>query len=139
MEREKLKRKIVEVLKPYRFIDFALLFGSEATGKTHPMSDVDIAISSQRALDLLLLGGIVAELESAVERPVDLLLLNDLPGKNPKLAFSVLSHHEILLIRNEERYFTFKEETYRYYFDQAPMLRSFDEAFLKRTTHGTLR
>ena len=102
----------------------------------HPLSDVDIAISSREELDLIDLGGMIADLETVLEKSVDLVLLDDLPRRNPKLAFSIVDRHEVLLMRNEEKYFTFKEEAYRHYFDFAPMLHLFEEAFYQRVVHG---
>jgi len=66
-----------DTLAGYDFIAFALLFGSYARRATFPWSDVDIAIYATRALDLLEMGGIIAALEHAVHRDVDLVVLND--------------------------------------------------------------
>ncbi|WP_292661919.1 nucleotidyltransferase domain-containing protein [Nitratifractor sp.] len=134
-----MKEKIREVLEQYSCIDFALLFGSAAKGKMHPMSDVDIAISTEEELGLLDLGRIIAELESALEKPVDLLRLDDLPRENPKLAFSIVNEHIVLLQRREEKYYAFKEAAYRYYFDQAWIFGASLRSFQKRVSRGTLR
>ncbi|WP_292655802.1 nucleotidyltransferase domain-containing protein [Nitratifractor sp.] len=126
------EEKITEVLKQEKCIDFALLFGSSAKGSTHPMSDIDIALYLREPMSLLEEGALIAELESVSDRPVDLVLLNDLPQEQPKLAFSILQNHKILFQRHPEKYIEFKEQTYRHYFDQAPMFHLFDEAFIRR-------
>jgi len=126
------EKEIIEVLKGVECIDFALLFGSSANGSTHSMSDIDIAVHLREPMELLEEGALIAELESAAGRPIDLVVLNDLPSRQPKLAFSILQNHKILLQRHPEKYIDFKERTYRHYFDQAPMFRLFDEAFIQR-------
>jgi len=83
------ENKIIEVLKEVDGIDFALLFGSSANGKRHPMSDIDIAVHLRKPMNLLEEGALLAELESAASRPIDLVPLNDLPSRQPKLAFSI--------------------------------------------------
>ncbi|WP_456433325.1 type VII toxin-antitoxin system MntA family adenylyltransferase antitoxin [Nitratifractor sp.] len=113
-------------------IQFALLFGSFADDSAHGMSDIDIAVSLRSPMELLEMGALIAQLESLTRRRVDLLVVNDLPEERPKLAFSIVQSHRILLIRDEEAYIDFKERTYRNYFDQEAMFRQFDESFVRK-------
>ena len=62
-------------------VGYALIFGSEATDRRTPFSDVDIAIGLKEGarLDQRDLGAIVSNLERAIGRTVDLVLLDDAP------------------------------------------------------------
>ena len=65
-----------DLLASHDAILFALLFGSMATGYTHPWSDVDIGVYVTTPLSLLEAGKLTAALERLVERDVDLLVLS---------------------------------------------------------------
>ncbi|WP_456402350.1 type VII toxin-antitoxin system MntA family adenylyltransferase antitoxin [Hydrogenimonas sp.] len=126
-----------EVLQPYNFIDFALLFGSCASGKDHPMSDIDIAIHTNRPIDLLEQGALIGALEERLGKDVDLVILNNLYKKNAKLAFNIVDNHTIIFNRSQKAYADFKFHTYKYYFDQKPMYEMFDKALKERLADGT--
>lgn len=48
---EEIKPKIKELAEKYR-LTLVVLFGSQATGKTHPQSDIDFAFLPSRAMNL---------------------------------------------------------------------------------------
>lgn len=50
MNYEAYKLKIAEIAKKYS-LDFVVIFGSQATGRTHPKSDVDIGVISHEEVD----------------------------------------------------------------------------------------
>ncbi len=125
------------VLEPYDYIDFALLFGSYVSGKQHAMSDVDIAIMTEKPIDLFEYGRVVAEIEGVVHKKVDLVLLNGLEKENPKLAFAIVDNHRVIFNRNRQKYIDFKTDTYKYYFDHLPMYEMFDRALKKRIADGS--
>ena len=52
MDIENIKPKIAKLAEKYG-LSLVLLFGSQATGKTHPRSDVDIAYLSEKPVDLM--------------------------------------------------------------------------------------
>ncbi len=125
------------LLQSYQFIDFALLFGSYANGTQQSLSDIDIAIHTNRPISLLEQGELISALEDALQKKIDLILLNALYKKNAKLAFNIVDNHRIIFCHDQESYVDFKTYTYKYYFDQKPMYEMFDKALLERIKNGT--
>jgi len=80
-------------------IAYALLFGSAATGRAHPGSDVDVAIelAAGSEASVARLGALAASLEAAVGRPVHLVLLDEAP---PGLAYRVFRDGQAILVRD---------------------------------------
>jgi predicted nucleotidyltransferase len=66
-----------------------VLFGSWARGDIRPFSDIDLAISLPVNPDLLVLGDLAGTVEAASGRQVDVVLLRDLPERDPELAFKI--------------------------------------------------
>ena len=85
-----------EVLLADDRIAYALLFGSTARGDTHPFSDVDVAIGLRSGVkfDLHDIGGLISELERAVKRDVDVVILDKAP---PGLAYRVFRDGRLLV------------------------------------------
>jgi predicted nucleotidyltransferase len=139
MQRSRQDIKVVkDITGRYDFIRYALLFGSQAGEEAHPMSDFDIAIAADREIDLMQLGEIVSRLEAALDSKVDILLLNELPRKDPLLAYNIYRNHTVILLRDREAYERFKLEALHSYMDFQPVLREQQAAFLKRIADGTL-
>lgn len=130
-------KTIKELLVDYHFIDFVLLFGSYARGTQSTLSDIDIAIHTNRSIDLLEQGEIISLLESRLEKKVDLVVLNDLYKKSAKMAYNVIASHKIILCNDRKKYIDFKTYTYKYYFDLEPMYEMFEKAMLERIDRGT--
>lgn len=125
------------VLYACEYIDFALLFGSYADTTFSSLSDVDIAVYTNRPIDLLEQGYLVSTLEDAVDKPIDLVLLNNLYKHHAKLAFNIVDKHQVLLQKNRKKYVEFKTYTYKYYFDQKEMYTMFDKSLKTRIERGT--
>jgi predicted nucleotidyltransferase len=64
---------ISRILEGHPEIRLALLFGSIATGRATPESDLDVAIKAERALSSLDKTALIEELAEATGRPVDLI------------------------------------------------------------------
>ena len=126
------------VLSQYDYIDYALLFGSYANGKEYAMSDIDIALYTTRDLSLYEVGTIISDMESALERKIDLVLLNDLPFQRPLLAYNIYLNHRIIFNNNPEAYHKFKEMALHAYMDFKPMIEDQNRAFDQRIQNGTL-
>lgn len=79
---------------------YAVLFGSSARGTVHAASDVDIAVglNSGAHLHTLDIGALMARLEDAAGRPVDLVLLDEAP---PGLAYRVFRDGRTLFSRDD--------------------------------------
>ena len=132
-----ITESVQQLLKPYDFIDFALLFGSYARDKQTTLSDIDIAIYTSRPLGLLEQGNILSVLEERLGKNIDLVLLNGLEKENAKMAFNIIDNHKVILNKNQQKYIEFKANTYKYYFDLKPMYEMFDNALKERIANGT--
>jgi predicted nucleotidyltransferase len=80
-------------------IAYALLFGSRARGTEHASSDTDVAIELVHGAprDHRTLGGLIARLESAAGRPIDLVLLDEAPAP---LAYRIFRDGRLLIERD---------------------------------------
>jgi predicted nucleotidyltransferase len=80
-------------------VAYALLFGSHVRGTGRADSDADVAIelTADAARDVHTLGGLAARLESAIGRPVDLVLLDEAPAP---LAYRIFRDGRVLVERD---------------------------------------
>ena len=90
--------QIKELLSQQPGIELAVLYGSAATGKMRPDSDVDIAVLFKEPLTINQKINIVAQLEKVTNRTVDLTDLSNLSGTILK---EVLTKGKVLLELNE--------------------------------------
>jgi predicted nucleotidyltransferase len=101
-------------------VAYAILFGSSARGTGHPSSDVDVAvelaIGAER--DPRTLGGLVARLESAARRPVDLVLLDEAPAP---LAYRIFRDGRLLVERDRAALVARKTRAILDYLDFKPI------------------
>ncbi len=67
------------LLAHFHRFDFASFFGSFAENKVNNLSDVDIAIFTDKYLSLIEIGFMTAQLESICKRRVDLIVCNRSP------------------------------------------------------------
>ncbi|MBI3958809.1 MAG: nucleotidyltransferase domain-containing protein [Chloroflexi bacterium] len=116
----------------------AYLFGSRATGRVHPGSDVDIAVLLDedalpqttgwggpllsRRLDL------IAAAEQFADCEVDVITLND---ASPLLSFEVLRKGRLLYEGNRLQRIEFEVRAGKIYNDLEPMYRFFNDALRK--------
>ena len=98
----------------------AVLFGSRARGSARANSDVDVAVAltAGAARDPLALGGLAARLESAVARPVSLVLLDEAP---PPLAYRIFRDGRVLVERDRAALVTRKARAILDYLDFKPV------------------
>jgi predicted nucleotidyltransferase len=63
-------------------ISYALVFGSTARGTAHAASDLDVAMGLEPGLRLkaLELGALIARLQSAAGRAIDVVILGEAPA-----------------------------------------------------------
>ena len=82
-------------------VAYALLFGSAARGTAHVGSDLDVAIGLRAGVTLepREVGALIADLERAAGRAVDLVLLNEAP---PALAYRVF-RDGVVLVEQDHR------------------------------------
>lgn len=127
---------LIDVLARYESIVFALLFGSQCSGNLRFDSDIDIALYFEALPDLLMLGEIIAQLENATNKKIDLIVLNDLHAKNPLLAYNITGQHDILINHDRDRYEVFKHRSYINYFDFEPIIVAQNKKLIEELKHG---
>lgn len=112
----------------------AYLFGSAARGQQGPDSDVDVGIVEGRRgppslADLDRQARIQSELESLLERDVDLVSLDGAP---PDLLHRVLVDRVLLHDGNPEQRIEFEIQARNAYFDIVPHLEQYRRIVLAR-------
>ena len=90
---------VQDVLQADQRIRYALVFGSSARGSSRPDSDLDVAIGVDAPFAVGELGDLIARLESACGRTVDLVLLDEAP---PALAYRVFKDGVVVFERDRE-------------------------------------
>ena len=120
MDRE-LRAQIIDFFATAPGVAAVYLFGSTARGDDHAGSDVDVAVlfevTPPRTLDGRF--AVAADLERALGRPVDLIVMNDAPVD---LRIRVLREGELLVDRNRSLRIASEVRTRNEYFDFEPVL-----------------
>lgn len=138
LDKKILKEQITEILSPLPYISFAYLFGSQASGVTGLLSDVDIAVFFNEIMDDREKAyGPECELSIDLERllgyPVDLVVLNK---ASILLRYQVLKKGELLFCHSKKVRIKFHEETIRLYLDFLPFRNVQNEYLKKRINKG---
>jgi len=105
-----------------------IIFGSYAKGKTHPNSDLDIALSFENnklSIDKLRL---IFELEGIFEKQVDLVILK--PMTDPLLRFEVFSRGRPLYMSKPHLFEVGKLYAWKLYLDTTN-IRMLKEQYVK--------
>lgn len=115
----------------------AYLFGSAARGELRSTSDIDVGVlldgppnpsSRPRLTRSSLRADLQADLETAVRRPVDLVVLNH---ASPDLIHRVLRDSVLLVERDRSARIRFEVGARNEYFDVLPFLLRYREAALR--------
>ncbi len=80
-----------------------ILFGSQATGRTHPKSDVDIAVTSKNPLNR---ARIALDLDEIFKR--DDIEVIDLSMASPTLMHAIVGEGKLLFERQQDAFFRWK-------------------------------
>jgi predicted nucleotidyltransferase len=123
-----LKKSLADILKKQKVV-LAYIFGSQATGKTGPLSDIDIAVyfdenlssDEQFALRLQVLGDIMDLFKT---NEIDLVVLNDAP---PLLAHRILKEGLVVFSDNEKVRLEYEVKTVLNYLDWKPYLDKYTQ------------
>lgn len=124
----------------YPEIDAVYLFGSRATGKSGPLSDIDIGVllntDHVRPKDLFRtrLNLITQAMETCGRSNVDLVLLNE---AGPLLAYEVVHDGKLAYERNRQRRVSYEADTLRRYFDFQPFFHTIRQYLKKHLREGT--
>ena len=133
-------QKFIEGNKSSGEIVAFYLFGSYATDRQTPMSDVDLAVLLDKSVRreqylnerLELMGKLSEILGNAA---FELVVLNEVPAA---LAYRVIQDGELLFIRDEAKsqLVDFKVRTMDRYFDFRPAQKIFSEGLARRMKEG---
>lgn len=98
---EKIKPEIEKLAQKYR-LSLVLLFGSQASGKTHPQSDVDLAFLFEKKMDLMDIARMEIEfMENLKIKDLEMVALN---GAHP-LLLKQAAQKSIVLYEKEPSLF----------------------------------
>lgn len=123
-----IDRIVAEVCASRPDVAAVYLFGSVARDAAGPGSDVDVAVLFARNPPALLAGprySLEGDLERALRRPVDLVVLNDAPVD---LRTRVLRDGRILVDRDRSARIAFEVRTRNEAFDLQPILTQYRAA-----------
>ncbi|HCB35377.1 MAG: hypothetical protein A2W52_01585 [Candidatus Taylorbacteria bacterium RIFCSPHIGHO2_02_49_25] len=126
------KKKIAEIAGKHN-LQLIVLFGSQATGRTHKKSDVDIGFVAEREIDSGERFAISSELARIFQNPeVELVNLNNV---SPELKRQVADQGILLYESRPQTFDLFKIHAHRIYMETKP-LRVYRDArlnnFLKK-------
>ncbi len=134
-----IEKLISETLFPEPYILFALLFGSRAKGKVHPLSDYDIAVF----LDVKKVPqspyGIKSRITSLFSgrlktQRVQIIILNE---ASPLLAFEAVNKGRLVFAKDAHIHHEFVFQTYQRYFDLKKLYQLQEDRLLERIKDGT--
>lgn len=126
---------IREVLVSEPRIAYALLFGSQAVGRATAHSDLDIAIgsSSGKGFERHTLGTLVANVERATNRTVDIVVLDQAP---PAVAYRVFRDGRLLVESDPSALTRDRARAVLGYLDFKPVEQLCVRAILEGAAHG---
>jgi uncharacterized protein len=135
---DSVRDKVSQLMSAREEVLAVYIFGSVATGRLRPNSDIDIAVLVDTALvsgDLfkcrLLL---MADLRQILARPdVEVLILNEAP---PVLAQNVIAKGRLLFERSRSARIAFQIRTLNTFLDAQPMRDQHLQALKKRYPEG---
>jgi len=135
-EQAALEREIVRSLRGSDRVVAVFLFGSQAKGRVHAGSDVDIAVlldQPPRATERYeVIREILTRLASReMAEQADLVLLNDAP---PALAFRILRDGKLLFCHDDVTLHRFRVRTYDLHADLAWLEKRFNRATFERAS-----
>ncbi len=121
-----LEKSLEKLAKAHREIVALYLFGSQATAKKGPLSDVDVAllldegrVQPRKRFDLQL--ELLGEAMHRCRRSdVDLVLLNE---ATPLLAYEVIRSGRLLYERDHDARVSFEAKALQHYLDLEPFYR----------------
>ncbi|HEY4689702.1 MAG TPA: nucleotidyltransferase domain-containing protein [Anaerolineae bacterium] len=125
------KAQLETIAKRYG-LRLIVLFGSQVTGRTHPESDVDVAVLARRALTAAQRNRLWMELSDTFQAEVDLAMLNH---AEPLLLYQVACSGKPLYEDDQWRWAEFKGYAFRYYEDTRKF-RDDLARYLKREIQG---
>lgn len=141
MENKPEDKKLRDYFRRQDDVEFALIFGSTAVGRTTPMSDIDVGVYLRNGEDALKMAERQIDITCAIMQlyrisQVDVVILNI---ANPFLGFQVLKDGRVVYVRDEKEFYKFKAVSLGRYQDIRPMYDLYDriaEESLRRERYG---
>ncbi len=120
-----LARTIADVMEPYATVLLAYLFGSAAKGMNGPLSDIDIAVLTDRDAPIRGIQGLLQDdlCRRLKTDRIDLISLDKAP---PPLAYRVVRDGQCVLCRDRKLRESFETHAIMRYLDFKPLR---DQAF----------
>lgn len=112
------EKKIKEIVEKYE-LKLLLLFGSQVTGKTHPMSDFDFGYISKKDMSYLERGSLDSDLARLVRCDADAV---DLKNLSPLFLKQIVKNNQIIF-EESGVYCDFFSRATRTYFDAASIFK----------------
>lgn len=103
-------------------VRLCVLFGSQATGKTHPGSDVDVALWPVEPLTAAMKLDWVVELEDILGREASLVLVS--PDLDPVLGFEIVRGGRLVYESEPELWLKQRARLWHAYNDSLPFRRA---------------
>lgn len=125
MKTQLIQKQMFDILADYfknKNYSFVVLFGSYNSGSFSELSDIDIGIYFTGKVNYMDMGYDAVQLESALEKKVDIVVLNDLYKKDALFAFKILENHSPLVVHQQKVYIDFKKKSQLYYLDREKLL-----------------
>lgn len=120
-----------------RPVAFAYVFGSQATGQTHPESDLDIAVEFTKMADRNhdeMLDELVSIISTTLEIPEERIDIHEFSRLPLPARFRVLRDGQLISIKDVAYQRTLALKTLTEYHEEAPFFRRATQEFLKRQT-----
>lgn len=116
-------------------IGYALVFGSSARGTAHARSDLDVAVGleSRTRLSAFELGDLIARLERASGRSVDVVVVDEAPAA---LAYRVFRDGRVIVEKNHRALVERKTRAILEYLDFRPIEALAARGVLAAAAHG---
>ena len=125
-----LMAKVIKgVLEKHAEVKLAYVFGSWAEGRATDKSDVDVAIYVGDRLSWRDYVALKNELEDAVGRPVDLVVLDDAP---PALAYQAIARGTLIMAIDMGLMADVEARVVKEWLDLRPKLEAYYEAVIRR-------
>ncbi len=118
---EEIKRRVRSWCEE-RPVRLCVLFGSQATGKTHPQSDVDLAIWPAIGVSPRMRLRWLGELETALDRDVSLVWIS--PTTDPLLGFEIVRHGVVIFEAEPDMWIKERLRLWHLYNDSLPFRRA---------------
>jgi predicted nucleotidyltransferase len=132
------KEHLINYFAKQKDIEFALLFGSSASGHTNALSDIDIAVYFKETSDSLTAGERQVELTCDIMKlyqinHVDIIVMNT---ANPFLLFQIVKNGVLLYVKDEKLFYYFKAMTLGNYQDIKPMYDMYENKSIEHLRNG---